>query len=160
MLGLEWERKKTHLHPWGEEKKNGEWQKSVGWRKESSNGRERSGMLSLPLRGQVWTTIKTEFHLQPSGNSLHITHKGQDICYHPQLCAHVRTDTHTHVFPHTRHIFMRLLPGWNKQTTVMPPLNMRPWGCLKWIINAITFPTILVLPLQDQPKNKKTQTWL
>lgn len=60
---------------------------------------KRSGMLSLCLRGQVWPTIKTELHWQPSGNNPHISREGQDICKHPQLCAHTRfffLNTHTY----------------------------------------------------------------
>ncbi|CAJ1065216.1 Hypothetical predicted protein, partial [Xyrichtys novacula] len=66
-------------------------------RKETSKWEcERSGMLSLPRRGQVWTTIKTEFHWQPSGSSPHITREGRDICKHPHKRPYVQTHTCTY----------------------------------------------------------------
>lgn len=95
----------------GRRKKHEEQQRCGGQRKETSNGREGSGMLSLPLRRQVWTTIKTEFRWQPSGNSPHITRKGQDICKH----RHVRPHTQMQVVTHTHSsIFMSMLLGRKK----------------------------------------------
>lgn len=88
------------LHLWG--KNIWEWQKTEVWKiAEGDIKWKRSGMLSLRLRGQVWTTIKTEFHWQPSGNNPHISRKGRDICKHPHPCAHMRPHTHMHVVTHT-----------------------------------------------------------
>lgn len=67
LLRLRWESEDREV--WVEQKGDSERRHQMG----------ESGMLPLPLRGQVWTTIKTEFHWQPSGNNLHIAHKGQDI---------------------------------------------------------------------------------
>lgn len=58
-------------------------------------------MLSLPLRGQVWTTIKTEFRWQPSGNSPQ--HRPQGTGHLQEstaVCTH--EDTHTQMHAYTR----------------------------------------------------------
>lgn len=146
--------KKTHL---GGRQKHGEWQKCGRWRKETSNGRKRWGMLSKPLRGQVWTTIKTEFHWQPSGNNSHITRKGRDICGHPQPCAHMKP--HTQIFTYThaqtqQHLYEHAAGVKQTNYAVMLQLNWRLEGHLKWIMNTIIFPSILDLPVQLLPQTQ------
>ena len=84
-------------------------------------------MLSLPLRGQVWTTIKTEFHWQPSGKQPSHRPRGTGhlqastgVCAHmrPHTQMHVVTHTHAHTHTHTHHsIVTSMLPvpvGWGE----------------------------------------------
>lgn len=66
-------------------------------------GRERSALLSLPLRGQVWTMIKTELQWQPSGNTPSTyTRQGHSAPIHTytHMCI-LYTRTHTHTNAHT-----------------------------------------------------------
>lgn len=121
-----WEPEK-HICAAGSRGKHVEWQRCGGQRKETSNGRDRErevGCCRCPLRGQVWTTIKTEFHWQPSGNSPNITRKGRDICKNPHVRPHTQTYIVIHickegsVYTHSSIFmsFMRTLLGQNKKT--------------------------------------------
>lgn len=101
--------------------------------------RERSGMLSLPLRGQVWTTIKTEFHWQPSGNSPQ---------HHPQgtghlqastaVCAHKDTHSDARLHAHTTHLYERAAGMKQTNCMVMVQLSLRPEGYLNYEYNNIS----------------------